>query len=102
MQGIAKMKGVGGYNGWRWIFIIEGIVTVVISAIAYFFVANYPATAKFLSDNERKAIHHRLVNNSDATRTEGFSWTNVTKAISDPKVILYGLGFHTMSLPVSL
>ncbi|KAF9895109.1 hypothetical protein FE257_000011 [Aspergillus nanangensis] len=27
---IAKMDGVGGYEGWRWIFILEGIVTVVL------------------------------------------------------------------------
>ena len=32
------MKGVGGLNGWRWIFILEGILTVVVSAAAYFFI----------------------------------------------------------------
>ena len=94
------MKGVGGLNGWRWIFILEGIVTVVVSVIAYFFVANYPSTAKFLTKNERDAIQARLASNSDATRDEKFTWGNVRKALSDPKVILYGLGFHTMSLPL--
>ena len=94
------MKGVGGLSGWRWIFILEGLLTVVVSLIAYFFVANYPATAKFLKDDERSYIYARLKANNDATRDEKFSWHNVSKALSDPKVLLYGLGFHTMSLPL--
>lgn len=98
--GIAKMKGVGGYNGWRWIFIIEGLVTVVVSVAAYFFVYNYPATAGFLTEEERARIHQRLKDDSDATQNEAFTWSNVSKAISDPKVWLYGLAFHTMSLPL--
>ena len=99
-QGIAKMKGVGGLDGWRWIFILEGIVTVLVSLISYFFVVNYPSTAKNITEKERDAILARLASNSDATRDEKFSWKNVINALSDPKVLLYGLGFHTMSLPL--
>ena len=99
-QGIAHMRGVGGLNGWRWIFILEGILTVVVSAAAYFFIHNYPATASFLSEEERSRIYARLKSNNDATRDEAFSWKNVALALRDPKVWLYGLGFHTMSLPL--
>lgn len=94
------MKGVGGLNGWRWIFILEGILTVIVSVIAYFFIVNYPSTAKFLTEEERAYIHTRLSSNTDATRNEAFSWVNVRKAVGDPKVWLYGFGFHTMSLPL--
>ncbi|KAL9619694.1 MAG: hypothetical protein Q9160_005714 [Pyrenula sp. 1 TL-2023] len=92
--GIAKMKGVGGYNGWRWIFIIEGLVTVVVSVAAYFFVYNYPATAGFLSEEERARIHQRLKDDSDASQDEAFTWSNVLKATSDPKpTIITSLGY---------
>ena len=94
------MKGVGGLNGWRWIFILEGILTVVVSLIAYFFINNYPATAKFLTEKERACINARLRSNNDATRDEAFTWHNVRRAFRDPKVWLYGLGFHTLSLPL--
>ena len=75
-------------------------MTVLVSAAAYFFIANYPATAKFLTEKERAYIHDRLSQDSDATRDEAFNWPNVSKAFKDPKVWLYGLGFHTMSLPL--
>lgn len=94
------MRGVGGLNGWRWIFILEGILTVLVSLIAYGFITNYPATAKFLSEDERSFIQARLRSDNDATRNEAFSWAGVLSAVRDPKVWLYGLGFHTMSLPL--
>lgn len=78
----------------------EGLLTVVVSALAYLWVYNYPATAEFLSDEEREFIQFRLRNDNDSTREEKFSWSAVLDAFKDPKVWLYGLGFHTMSLPL--
>lgn len=75
-------------------------MTVVVSCIAYFWVYNYPATAEFLSDEEREFIQFRLKNDTDAIRDERFTWSAVLDAFKDPKVWLYGLGFHTMSLPM--
>ncbi|ETN39865.1 uncharacterized protein HMPREF1541_06091 [Cyphellophora europaea CBS 101466] len=98
--GIAHMRGVAGYNGWRWIFILEGLLTVVVAASAYFFIHNYPSTATFLSENERDVIQRRLKADSDATNDEAFNWANVRKALTDIKVYLYCFNFHTMSLPL--
>jgi MFS family permease len=98
--GIAHMKGVGGYDGWRWIFILEGLLTVVVSAASYFFVQNYPASANFLTDSERDLVQRRLKEDSDATEDEKFNWHNVRAAVTDVKCYLYALGFHTLSLPL--
>ncbi|KAF9647256.1 MFS general substrate transporter [Thelephora ganbajun] len=96
---LAKMKGLGGLGGWRWIFIIEGLMTVVMSIAAYFFVYNYPTTAKFLTPREREYVIARLKGDSDATRNEKFTWAGVRHALADPKIYLYGLCYHTLSLP---
>ncbi|KAK2737813.1 hypothetical protein FQN57_007371 [Myotisia sp. PD_48] len=85
--GIAHMRG-------------EGLLTIVVALVAYFLVYNYPSTAEFLTPAEREFIQFRLKNDNDATRDESFSWDNVLKAVKDPKVWLYGLGFHTLSLPL--
>ncbi|KAJ8130521.1 hypothetical protein O1611_g3110 [Lasiodiplodia mahajangana] len=98
--GIGRLRGVVWTNGWRWIFILEGIATVLIATGAYWFVHNYPDTSKFLNEDERKVIHQRLAADSDATHQEEFSWAAVREALQDPKCWLYGLGFHTMSLPL--
>ncbi|KAL4067487.1 major facilitator superfamily domain-containing protein [Scleroderma yunnanense] len=51
--GIGFMNNVGGLQGWSWIFIIEGLITVVICCIAAIIFVDYPGTAKFLSAEER-------------------------------------------------
>ncbi|KAG8626950.1 hypothetical protein KVT40_005895 [Elsinoe batatas] len=98
--GIGFMRGQGGLNGWAWIFILEGIATVLIGIWAYWFIPDWPTKAKFLNDNERSYLTARLKADSDATNDEAFSWCNVLKCLKDPKCWLYGLVFHTLSLPL--
>lgn len=98
--GIAHMRGVGGYAGWRWIFILEGLATIVIAIAAYWFISNYPESVSWLSDKEKNFINARLKSDSDATNDEKFTWAAAWEACKDVKVWLYGLGFHTMSLPL--
>lgn len=50
------MNGVGGYSNWRWLFILEGIATIVIGAFAYFLVPDFPEEAKWLTEDERSWV----------------------------------------------
>ncbi|KAH7305202.1 major facilitator superfamily domain-containing protein [Stachybotrys elegans] len=58
--GIAKMDGVGGLEGWRWIFILEGIVTVLVAVWAFYALYDFPETASFLTEEERAFVVFRL------------------------------------------
>ncbi|KAK8435663.1 major facilitator superfamily domain-containing protein [Phyllosticta citricarpa] len=98
--GIGKMNGVADLKGWRWIFIIEGLLTVVVSLFGYLFINNYPSTAGFLSPKERKAVLSRLTSDSDSTADEPFNWNAVLTCLRDPKCWLYGAVFHSLSLPL--
>lgn len=57
---IAQMEGVGGKPGWAWIFILEGIVTVLIGIISFWVVQDFPDDAKFLSVDDRRRVLRRL------------------------------------------
>jgi MFS family permease len=50
---IIKMEGVGGLAGWRWIFILEGIATILSSIIAALVLPAGIISAKFLTEEER-------------------------------------------------
>lgn len=43
-RGIAEMDGVGGKAAWSWIFILEGLLSIVVSIVAYWCIYDYPAT----------------------------------------------------------
>ncbi|KAL4939119.1 major facilitator superfamily domain-containing protein [Aspergillus oleicola] len=66
---IAKMDGVANYAGWRWIFILEGILTVLVGAIAPFTMYDFPETAKFLTEEERKYVIYALRNQTNGPDT---------------------------------
>ncbi|KAJ7600587.1 major facilitator superfamily domain-containing protein [Mycena floridula] len=91
---IGLMNGVGGRAGWRWIFILEGILTVVVSLGAYFLVPTWPSEATFLTTSERARLFARLKEDSDAANEEKFEWTFVAQAFKDHLVWLYALLFH--------
>ncbi|KAI5990312.1 MFS general substrate transporter [Pisolithus orientalis] len=54
--GINFMNGDGGYQGWSWIFILEGAATFVVGFVALFVMVDYPSTAKFLTPAEQQYI----------------------------------------------
>ncbi|GAC93479.1 transporter [Pseudozyma hubeiensis SY62] len=84
---INKMNGTGGYSGWRWIFIIIGLVTFVAGVLSFWFCVDFPDTATFLSDSERRAVIYRLQQDQQFSAAgEGFKWTNVWKAFADWKL----------------
>ncbi|RPD60527.1 MFS general substrate transporter [Lentinus tigrinus ALCF2SS1-6] len=51
--GISFMSGTVGLLGWSWIFIIEGLCTVVVGFVSLFILVDLPETATFLTPNER-------------------------------------------------
>jgi MFS family permease len=59
-RGIIELEGVGGLPGWAWIFILEGLLTFFVAIVAFFYMNDYPQTAKFLTEVEKKEISRRL------------------------------------------
>lgn len=97
--GIAKMDGVGGLEGWRWIFILEGIVTVVVAFASFFLLYDFPETASFLTEEERQFVIYRLKYQGQTTtqtdegavqvaQAEDFQWRFVWQAFKDWQIWL--------------
>lgn len=73
------MDGVGGYAGWRWIFILEGAATVLIASTLPWTLPDSPNTASFLNAREKEIIITRLEQDTGTssgivTNTEKFQW----------------------------
>ncbi|GEQ69243.1 hypothetical protein JCM33374_g2914 [Metschnikowia sp. JCM 33374] len=62
---ISKMNGVGNYEGWRWIFILEGLLTFVVAVIAWFYFPLNPSECSFLTERERKFVVQRVTFSSN-------------------------------------
>jgi hypothetical protein len=65
------------------LFLIEGIITVLVSVIAYFFLSNYPEKAKWLNDEERKFAIERLKNDAGKAHATHFDKKHIYAALTD-------------------
>ncbi|KAM6530080.1 hypothetical protein FALCPG4_008205 [Fusarium falciforme] len=91
--GIQHMDGIGGLGGWRWIFILEGILTVLIGLSIPWTLPDSPNAASFLTPAEKEIIHGRL--EQDAGTSAGkvgiggsFQWKYLKEALLDWKIYL--------------
>ncbi|CEL63494.1 putative transporter C1683,12 OS=Schizosaccharomyces pombe (strain 972 / ATCC 24843) GN=SPBC1683.12 PE=3 SV=1 [Rhizoctonia solani AG-1 IB] len=84
-RGISEMDGLGGKAGWAWIFILEGILTLIIAAVAFFVINDYPETARFLTEEERVEVVRRLHEDRSALADE-FGMQYFWDALKDWKI----------------
>ncbi|PWW72079.1 MFS general substrate transporter [Tuber magnatum] len=83
---ISQMNGVGGKRGWAWIFILEGLATVLIGVISFWVVADFPEDAKFLSPEDRARVLRRLRNDRQSSAGyEDFKMLYLWQSLKDWK-----------------
>ncbi|ORY01135.1 MFS general substrate transporter [Basidiobolus meristosporus CBS 931.73] len=81
---IRNLDGSHGLASWRWLFIVEGVPTIFIGILCFFFLPNYPHTASkyFLTPAERElAIKRGQSGGNKDTKT--FSKHQMLKAVLD-------------------
>ncbi|KAJ7915251.1 MFS general substrate transporter [Mycena leptocephala] len=99
--GIDFMNGTRGLLGWSWIFILEGIATVLVGILAFFILVDFPATANFLTLEERSFIVRRKkYDNSSVGEEEHFEVRHLVQALVDWQVWLHILIYMSIVGPL--
>ncbi|KAI9187623.1 hypothetical protein H9P43_002014 [Blastocladiella emersonii ATCC 22665] len=98
---ITMMNGFLGLAGWRWIFILEGLPTVLLGIFCLWYLPSYPETSEFLSDKEREIIVNRLkgysVNKHDE---ENFNLKSFIATVTDIRVLSFCVAYVLMVIPL--
>lgn len=82
------MSGVGNYEGWRWIFIVEGLITIVGAFACYFFIVDWPEEVKFLNDEERALLLRRILEDEAEAIMDRFDKKSAFRVFSDWKIYI--------------
>lgn len=89
-RGIAEMSGVGGLAAWSWIFVIEGLASIIVSFSAYWLIPHYPRNnPKFLSREETTEVQRRLVDDAGGVLAEGIRGKYIRQALFDWKIWMH-------------
>ncbi|WWC90319.1 uncharacterized protein L201_005252 [Kwoniella dendrophila CBS 6074] len=87
---ILELEGSHGLKGWRWLFIVEGAMTVGLAGVFATFIPNRPETVRWVTDQERDRLVFRLQEDrgsKDSTDEVGV-WEAFKMAIYDTKTWL--------------
>lgn len=80
------MDGVGGKAAWAWIFILEGLITIVAGAMSFWIIVDFPEDAKFLTVEERTFIIRRLQSDDQLSAGgEKLQWKRIKKSLTEVK-----------------
>lgn len=100
---LLKLDGVGGLTGWQWLFLVEGLPTVVLGLLLLRWLTDRPEHAAWLPEDQRNWLMARLAR--EERETAGANPLSTRQALVHPRVLLlslvyfaivfglYGLGF---------
>jgi MFS family permease len=98
---ISKMDGIGGKAGWAWIFILEGILTVLFGVASIWMVHDFPDEATFLSEPDRIRVTRRLkMDQQSSAEHEAFEMRYVWLAMKDYKMWLGMIIYMGCDMPL--
>jgi MFS family permease len=62
---LETMHHVRGLAGWQWMFLLEGIPSVIVGVLVYFAIENAPHTARWLSESEKNTVTAALARDAE-------------------------------------
>ncbi|MCJ1471797.1 hypothetical protein MMC13_000438 [Lambiella insularis] len=97
---IGNMNGMRGYLAWRWIFILEGVVTCVVAIIFFFLIPDFPEEAKWLREDERAYVKARLRADQGRSAAErSISFGDIVTIFKDYKIFVGGFMYFGLIVP---
>ncbi|CAH0046591.1 unnamed protein product [Clonostachys solani] len=102
--GIAKLDGLGNLEGWRWIFILEGIASVIAGIMTFFFLIDTPSLSPWLTPDEKKYLELRQLavqgNSMRAREAEkSRKWEILRSVLTDWQIYLQALVYWSNTVP---
>ncbi|KAK9453095.1 allantoate permease [Dipodascopsis uninucleata] len=97
---LANFDGFLGIAGWRWLFIVEGSATILVSIVAIRILPDYPGNTRWLSDKEQKYAQWCLSN--DVGIADDNNAVSVREAfmmvVTDYKIYIFAIMMHANAL----
>ena len=98
--GFLQMDDVMGLQGWQWLFLCEGIPSIIFGMLTWYVLPSSPEKVKWLTREEKDHAHSRLshITNLDLKHA-GSQMSQVLSIIASPKVLSFGLLFFGIVTP---
>ncbi len=102
---LSHISGLGGLRGWQWLFLVEGIPSIVVGLLVYFVLDDDPGKASWLTREQQDLLLKRVEEDDERKKSAGGSPHSLRGVFSKPVIWLfcfiyfaivmatYGIGF---------
>ncbi|KAI9480521.1 MAG: major facilitator superfamily domain-containing protein [Benjaminiella poitrasii] len=97
-----SLDGAHGLRGWKWLFIIEGLIAVVIGAIGFFILPDFPHNTRFIQGELREMAIERLEHQGRSSLVSGLNMTTFRNLFTTPFIYLFTCMFICMQMGMGI
>src|ERR1700742_911625 len=83
------LDGAMGFKGWQWLFIIEGVPSILLGIVTWFYLTDRPERADWLTAEQKGWLAAKL--DAEIAAKQAAKHLTLTEALSSPKVIMLSL-----------
>ncbi|MFC0397744.1 MFS transporter [Paraburkholderia rhizosphaerae] len=83
---LKAFDGVNGWHGWQWLFLLEGIPSIIVGIVVFLVLDDRIGKAAWLTDEERQLLQ-RNIDAEDATKED----PPIRQVLASPRVWLMSL-----------
>ncbi|KAL8706571.1 MAG: hypothetical protein Q9201_000384 [Fulgogasparrea decipioides] len=76
------------FSGWKIMFLMLGLVTVIIGLVTLFFLPDTPMKARFLSETEKVVLLKHVAINQTGIRNKHYKWSQALEVLRDIQLYL--------------
>ncbi|KAG6001239.1 hypothetical protein E4U43_001375 [Claviceps pusilla] len=98
---VGHMNKTQGMAAWRWLFLLEGLPSVLSSIFVYFLLPDYPETASWLSDKEKRLAAERLAEQGSRGDGKSLTWAEAKSTLLEWRLWAHYLIYFGISAPFS-
>lgn len=97
---LLQMDGLGGFHGWQWMFVIEGLPAVLLAFLVWFWLPDKPREAKWLSEEDKDLLEEQLAAEDDGVGNEAHGFRALLPVAKDPIIWLVIAVYFTHQVAV--
>ncbi|PKX93296.1 putative MFS transporter [Aspergillus novofumigatus IBT 16806] len=99
--GVGHINQVHALSAWRWLFIIEGAPSCASAVLVWFFLPDYPESARWLTQEERDLAAQRLRTEGSQGEAKAMTWEDAKAVLTDWRLYAHYAVYFGISAPFS-
>lgn len=100
--GLNHLDGRAGLAGWRWMYLVQGLISCVLGIVTYWWMVDFPEHSHhsfhFLSEREAHVASRRIQEDRADLVPEPFSWGTLLSNFADLKIYGFACMFFLLNL----